>query len=119
MTRRKYVYRLEAKIPSGENTDDAESISVFFHKEGKNDMVGGLFVEMGALSVEEEGSETTMVTTNKQRHLCGEDLYTASWRFGRGMLSNVDGIGERWWEIRYDVVGPKKNYISETRYSTA
>ena len=59
---------------------------------------------------------------NKEKHLCGQDLYSASWRFGRGVFSEDDdeeGKGDVWWEVRYDVKGPKKDYVSETRYVRA
>ncbi|KAI8941018.1 hypothetical protein NX059_002264 [Plenodomus lindquistii] len=87
---------------------------------GKGEGVGGLFVEMGGLSEDDGGMWRA---ENKERHLCVEDLYAASWRFGRGMV----GVGMRggeggekedvWWEVRYDVKGPKKDYTSRTRYT--
>jgi tRNA A64-2'-O-ribosylphosphate transferase len=58
---------------------------------------------------------------NRERHLCGEDLYAASWRFAKGVVDgSLAGLQaeeeERWWEVRYDVKGPKKDYVSTTRY---
>ena len=106
-TRRKYVYQLKN-----------DAVIVFFHEEEKEGGVGGLFVEMGDLSLEESDGEgeKVWVAKNRETHLCGEDLYSASWRFGGGMFG---GEGEKWWEVRYDVVGPKKEYVSETRYTIA
>jgi tRNA A64-2'-O-ribosylphosphate transferase len=66
---------------------------------------------------EEEG---VMVAENKEQHLCAADLYAASWKFGPAMMTTSgEGGGERemWWEVRYDVKGPKKGYVSVTRYS--
>lgn len=88
--------------------------------------VGGLFVEMDTL---EESREDVLCVKNKEQHLCAEDLYTASWKFSRAMTSETLGSesessvkgdgkgGEMWWEVRYDVKGPKKDYVSQTRYT--
>ncbi|KAH7087385.1 initiator tRNA phosphoribosyl transferase-domain-containing protein [Paraphoma chrysanthemicola] len=135
--RRKYVYQLHPTHTDSAQQTDVKTITVkFFNDEalprakisdgvGPNgEGIGGLFVEMDTLtpgkhvstasdawgSVEEEVFEAK----NKEQHLCAEDLYTASWRFGRGMTEK-DGEG-MWWEVRYDVKGPKKDYVSVTRY---
>jgi len=42
-------------------------------------------------------------------------LYTASWTFGPGVVSG--DTEDVWWEVRYDVKGPKKDYVSTTRYT--
>jgi tRNA A64-2'-O-ribosylphosphate transferase len=106
-TRRRYVYQLKN-----------DAVIVFFHEEEKEGGVGGLFVEMGDLSLEESDGEgeKVWVAKNRETHLCGEDLYSASWRFGSAMFG---GEGGKWWEVRYDVVGPKKEYVSETGYTLA
>jgi tRNA A64-2'-O-ribosylphosphate transferase len=110
-TRRKYIYQLKTSVPE-------PYIAIYFLEEekGKEDQVGGLFVEMGDLK-ERGGGNQVLEAKNREQHLCAEDLYTASWRFGRGMV----GVGEeeKWWEVRYDVKGPKKDYYSETRYTVA
>ena len=79
--------------------------------------VGGLFVEMG----EVEEKEGVWEAKNRETHLCGEELYSASWQFAKGLIdSSLAGPlardRERWWEVRYDVKGPKKDYVSTTRY---
>lgn len=117
--RRKYVYRLmnpdsptESYIAVRFFDDDAQRKDVGANGEG----VGGLFVEMGEL-VKREG-EGVWVAENRETHLCGEDLYAAKWRVGNGMVGNREGEGEgeMWWEVVYDVKGPKKGYVSKTRY---
>jgi tRNA A64-2'-O-ribosylphosphate transferase len=125
--RRKYVYQL--KTLSSDTADDktgGEYIAVrFFDDEkmpradvgdgvGENgEGIGGSFVEMGDLERSGRGSEVK--AKNKETHLCAEDLYTASWTFGPGVVNG--GGEEMWWEVRYDVKGPKKDYVSTTRYS--
>lgn len=113
-TRRKYIYRLVQ--PSDGAADAAPHIAVHFvdEEKGREGGIGGLFVEMGKLEGEGE-----MRAQNREQHLCGGDLYTASWRIGSAMLGGKEGegTGYRWWEIRYDVKGPKKDYRSETRYT--
>ncbi|KAF2715179.1 hypothetical protein K504DRAFT_421695 [Pleomassaria siparia CBS 279.74] len=112
-TRRKYIYQVEVDDKTGSG-----SISVLFHEAEKNDGLGGLFVEMGDLTTCEDG---VLVARNREQHLCGEDLYTASWRFGTGMYAIEreirEGKGEAWWEVCYDVVGPQKDYVSKTMYT--
>jgi tRNA A64-2'-O-ribosylphosphate transferase len=118
--RRRYVYQIKA----GDDEDGGEYIAVrFFDDEkmpradigdgvGKNgEGIGGLFVEMGSL--ETTGGEVK--AKNKETHLCAEDLYSASWTFGKGVV--VGSEWAKWWEVRYDVKGPKKDYVSTTRYT--
>ncbi len=99
----------------------------------KGEGIGGLFVEMGELSAKagKAGSgDEEYEAVNKEQHLCAEDLYTAMWKFGGGMIGTT-GVGlegsakekksqdrgdDIWWEVRYDVKGPKKDYTSTTRY---
>jgi tRNA A64-2'-O-ribosylphosphate transferase len=118
--RRKYVYRLEDA-----NTEPYISVHFFDDEKpgsqangGENgDGVGGLFVEMGDLI---QGSQDgDWEAKSKETHLCGQDLYAASWSFSRAMASEMKSNGEKWWEVRYDVKGPKKDYVSETRYTIA
>jgi tRNA A64-2'-O-ribosylphosphate transferase len=121
--RRKYVYRLRVD----EDGTRGKNIAVFFFDDEKvprgqseygvgesGEAIGGLFVETGELIVKSGVYETK----NREKHLCGEDLYSASWRFGDGMTKPMDGAEGcgLWWEVRYDVKGPKKDYTSETRY---
>jgi tRNA A64-2'-O-ribosylphosphate transferase len=120
--RRKYVYRLTT-LPADSVTEDSENnthISVYFHSDESNGLdptAKDLFVEMGPLSPVEGGK--VWEAGNKDQHLCGEDLYTASWRFGGRMVESkkVDEGEDLWWEVRYDVKGPRKDYVSETRYT--
>jgi tRNA A64-2'-O-ribosylphosphate transferase len=70
-----------------------------------------LFVEMGCLVAQSDGKKEAK---NKEQHLCGRDLYGASWTFSEGMTG---GKGDMWWEVRYDVKGPNKDYVSVTRYT--
>jgi len=150
--KKKYVYQLkqsptaDGERDEGGGTGSKDYISVsFFNDEalprssvadgvGQNgEGIGGLFVEMGPLlgtstvaDITTEPKGESITAKNKETHLCAEDLYTASWVFGRGILSqgtgteNVngdEGKGEVWWEVRYDVKGPKKDYVSRTKYS--
>ncbi|KAF2205176.1 hypothetical protein GQ43DRAFT_437295 [Delitschia confertaspora ATCC 74209] len=121
--RRKYVYRLKSTNGKGGDGKDKyeDEISVFFHEDEKEGGIGGLFVEMGPLSFESTWSGT-LSAKNKERHLCGEDLYAASWRFGPALFETKESRnreeveGDKWWEVQYDVKGPKKDYVSWTRY---
>jgi len=123
--RRKYVYQLVKR----EEKEDRERIVVkFFDDEkfprasvqdgvgDKGDGIGGLFVEMGELTPS-VCEQTVYEAKNKERHLCAEDLYSASWKFSEGMVRECGSEEEgMWWEVRYDVKGPKKDYVSVTRY---
>jgi tRNA A64-2'-O-ribosylphosphate transferase len=126
--RRKYVYQLRV----GDDRGNGKKVAVFFFDDEKmprgqsengvgesGEGIGGLFVETGELAVNGSAHEAK----NRAQHLCGEDLYAASWRFGEGMTRSRNGEGSQesegnklWWEVRYDVKGPKKDYTSETRY---
>ncbi|KAH8633396.1 hypothetical protein IG631_12030 [Alternaria alternata] len=118
--RRKYVYQLK---PKNDDTG-GEYIAVRFFNDEKmpradiedgvgkgGEGIGGLFVEMGDL--EADGRE--MKAKNKETHLCAKDLYTASWRFGESLITG--GAQDIWWEVRYDVKGPQKDYVGTTRYT--
>lgn len=141
--RRKYVYQLvrEAKVSeiskeegqARRGNEEGGIVVKFFDDENygraekigkKGEGIGGVFVEMDTISSTAVGEKNgIMVAKNKERHLCGEDLYAASWKFSRGMLIGADGgatdegDGEKWWEVRYEVKGPKKDYVSVTRYT--
>ncbi|KAL5119102.1 tRNA A64-2'-O-ribosylphosphate transferase [Pleosporales sp. CAS-2024a] len=123
--RRKYVYQLV----------DGELVIRFFDDDnmagrgeegvGPNgEGVGGVFVEMGSMEEGRAGGGGgegggVMAAKNKEKHLCAEDLYGAGWRFGARMVggsNSKEGGDKMWWEVRYDVQGPKKDYVSETRY---
>ncbi|XP_014553746.1 hypothetical protein COCVIDRAFT_106824 [Bipolaris victoriae FI3] len=119
--RRKYVYQL---CPGAEPAD-TEFIAVRFFDDDKmrearqeggvgsdGQGIGGLFVEMGELQAGEE--EEAVRAKNRETHLCGRDLYAATWAFARNMT--VEG-GEVWWEVEYEVKGPQKDYTSSTRYT--
>ncbi|KAH6843953.1 tRNA A64-2'-O-ribosylphosphate transferase [Alternaria alternata] len=118
--RRRYVYQLKPK----DDDTGGEYIAVRFFNDEKmpraeiedgvgkgGEGIGGLFVEMGDL--EADGRE--MKAKNKETHLCAKDLYTASWRFGEGLVTG--GAQDIWWEVRYDVKGPQKDYVGTTRYT--
>tara|TARA_R110002003_G_scaffold48_45_gene4282 strand:- start:12899 stop:14284 length:1386 start_codon:yes stop_codon:yes gene_type:complete len=138
--RRKYVYQLRPPADSGDGAEtEGEAIVVKFFDDEKlprarvedgvgrrGEGVGGVFVEMGRLiaaseNAASEGGGVVYEARNRAQHLCAEDLYTASWRFGGGMVRGEgEGVGEgMWWEVRYDVKGPKKDYVSVTRYEKA
>lgn len=118
--KKKYAYRYR---------EEKDEISVWFVDESGKDKyppVIGMFVEM-MLDQTGEGEENSgqgdgkvRLCDGKEKHLCGEDLYAASYRFGVGMLKAEDaGAGQdkkQWWEVRYDVKGPRKDYVSQTRY---
>ncbi|KAH7378376.1 initiator tRNA phosphoribosyl transferase-domain-containing protein [Phaeosphaeria sp. MPI-PUGE-AT-0046c] len=127
--RRKYIYQL---VEAG--GEDEHIVVKFVDEEkysrGEGEGIGGVFVEMGPLvlpsgsSVSTDGRDGTIIAANRERHLCGEDLYGASWEFSEGMWRDTGGdedrgVREKWWEVRYEVRGPKKDYVSVTRYSMA
>jgi tRNA A64-2'-O-ribosylphosphate transferase len=111
--RRKYVYQLiENEIVVKFFDDEKFPRARIEDGVGKNgEGIGRLFVEMAAVSEESEGVEAK----NKEQHLCAEDLYSASWKFGKNMVGKDEGEN-MWWEVRYDAKGPKKDYVSRTRY---
>ncbi|OAG09208.1 uncharacterized protein CC84DRAFT_1136658 [Paraphaeosphaeria sporulosa] len=116
-TRMKYVYVLRGELDERlERVPEAEWIAVHFwaekagDEEADADGVGGLFVEMALQEGAEVAGEVARIR-NREQHLCGRDLYAAIWEVPVG----GDGVG--WWKVRYDVKGPKKEYVSETRYS--
>jgi tRNA A64-2'-O-ribosylphosphate transferase len=132
--RRRYTYQLlRPKTDDGEggSEDGEEGIVVRFSIDdtpaaqrpafGAGDGLGGVFVEMGPLSPCPDSLHGEMVAKNKETHLCAADLYTASWRFSPAMTTTSttgeEEGGDMWWEVRYDVKGPKKDYVSVTRYS--
>lgn len=115
--RRKYVYQLiedsvvvkffdDEKFPRAK-VEDGVGVS--------GEGIGGLFVEMDTLKTASGGGEGEVEAKNKEQHLCAEDLYSASWKFGNGIVGKEKGENT-WWEVRYDVKGPKKDYVSRTRY---
>lgn len=137
--RRRYVYALVQPSGSegeGEGEGGGETDSSVWEKEGEGapfirvhffdsdsrldsigsqgEGIGGLFVEMGGLSADQDGGD--LHAQNRAQHLCGQDVYAARWTVAAGMLK---GQGERWWEVRYDVKGPRKAYVSTTRYTLA
>ncbi|EMD67498.1 hypothetical protein COCSADRAFT_289802 [Bipolaris sorokiniana ND90Pr] len=122
--RRKYVYQL---CP-GSTPADTEFIAVRFFDDDKmrearqeggvgsdGQGVGGLFVEMGELA----GDDEVVRAKNRETHLCGRDLYAATWAFARDVAVKGGEKGERevWWEVEYEVKGPQKDYTSLTRYT--
>ncbi|KAF1939311.1 hypothetical protein EJ02DRAFT_408790 [Clathrospora elynae] len=139
--RRKYVYQLKPSLSDkGEEDGSGKHIVVHFFDDEKlprasvadgvgekGEGVGGLFVEMGDLTTSTSSGafstspdeDRAWEAKNREQHLCAEDLYTASWTFGEGMTGTITKGkgGETWWQVRYDVNGPKKDYVSTTRYS--
>jgi tRNA A64-2'-O-ribosylphosphate transferase len=127
-TQRKYVYQLHTEEEKEGGGFGETCIVVRFFDDEKmpkarvedgvgeeGEGIGGLFVEMFQLGECQSTEERIWSAQNKEQHLCAEDLYTASWRFGPGMLtSEKEGM---WWEVRYDVKGPNKDYVSSTRYT--
>jgi len=124
--KRRYVYQLldSSKDAPGDVAPGHTHIAIFFFDDEKivGEGVGGLFVEMGGLEgrVGGSGGDGVMAweAENRERHLCAEDLYAARWRFGSGMVDE-GSQAEAWWEVLYDVKGPKKDYTSCTRYTRA
>jgi tRNA A64-2'-O-ribosylphosphate transferase len=122
--RRKYIYQLISPPSEAQGNEESDGeIVVKFHTDSdlpssrqragvgaEGEGIGDLFVEMGPLS---PGGTGEMAATNKSQHLCAADLYSASWKFGGGITGAEGGV---WWEVRYDVKGPKKEYVSWTRY---
>ena len=122
--RRKYVYQLAKRV------GEEKIVVKFFDDEKfprariedgvgeKGEGIGRLFVEMGPLisSTSAKPDQTVYEAKNKEQHLCAEDLYSASWKFGEGMVRHGREGEGMWWEVRYDVKGPKKDYVSVTRY---
>jgi tRNA A64-2'-O-ribosylphosphate transferase len=122
---RRYVYQLHTASSEARDAGGEEAfIQIRFFDDSvrrdevgdEGEGVGGLFVEMGGLS---DDLSSALVAKNRAQHLCGEDLYAASWRFGGAMVGGEGEVDERWWEVRYDVKGPRKEYVSTTRYTNA
>ncbi|PSN71180.1 hypothetical protein BS50DRAFT_570585 [Corynespora cassiicola Philippines] len=129
--RRKYIYVLDPGSGTGESEagdgisrdgpgkeGDDPFVKVHFHDPTLPHGLGGLFVEMGDVGPATDAGRSVYTARNRERHLCAEDLYAASWRFGAGMVEETDEkeLGDVWWEVRYEVSGPKKDYVSVTRY---
>lgn len=131
--RRSYVYTLNSPPTEGggdESSGAAPCIAVHFHEAGPEDKIGGLFVDMSDLrrttsasTQGRNGEGEVYEAHNKAQHICGEDFYAAKWRFSGAMINGMgDEIGsvavsEEWWEVEYEVKGPKKDYVSTTRYT--
>jgi len=119
--KKKYAYRY---------CEGKDEISVWFVDENGKDKyppVTGMFVEVALDQKESDkgssrhGDGKVQICDGKEKHLCGEDLYAASYKFGADMLATEDTNGgqkgnEEWWEVCYDVKGPRKDYVSQTRY---
>lgn len=118
--------KIVVKFFDDENYGRAEGV-------GENgEGIGGVFVEMDSIhalspAAMDRAERGIMVAKNKERHLCGEDLYGASWKFSPGMFGRrgegedrIGGKGDdegKWWEVKYEVKGPKKDYVSVTQYT--
>ncbi|KAF2819096.1 hypothetical protein CC86DRAFT_146569 [Ophiobolus disseminans] len=125
--RRKYVYQLIKNGEGGEDGDDEEIVNrvvvKFFNdanlpRANISDGVGPTGQGIGTLFVEMDVPTPSLFgyeAKNIEQHLCAEDLYGASWKFGEGMVRD-EGEEGMWWEVRYDVKGPRKDYVSVTRY---
>lgn len=123
---RKYVYQLHGAGASADEEDVFIAVNFFddekmrLEARGETGVgahgqgIGGLFVEMGKLEKDGEG---VYRAGNRETHLCGEDLYAAQWAFGSGMAVQGQADTDVWWEVRYDVKGPQKDYVSTTRYT--
>ncbi|KAF2128628.1 hypothetical protein P153DRAFT_342554 [Dothidotthia symphoricarpi CBS 119687] len=120
-TTRQYIYTLHpptAPTPAAGEADTGPYIAVHFSPSPlspSSSENAGLFVAIGPLT---PGGEGVQEARNQAQHLCGGDVYTASWRFSAAMVGDGKGEreGEMWWEVRYDVNGPGKEYVSWTRY---
>ncbi|KAJ4353695.1 tRNA A64-2'-O-ribosylphosphate transferase [Didymosphaeria variabile] len=109
--RRKYVYILRGELnEEAKRMFKGEYVAVHFHEAEEVDGVGGLFVTMGNMERKEGG---VVSVPNREQHLCAEDLYTARWEFP--VFSDEKKM--KWWSVRYDVKGPRKEYVSETVYT--
>lgn len=127
-THRRYVYELcgggggddENGEEAEEQEEQEEGVRVNFFNpttqqpkiEQQGENIGGLFVAMGALRADTSG---VFCAENKTHHICGEDVYAASWRVS-GAMAGAATSGEVWWEVRYEVRGPRKGYVGWTRY---
>ncbi|KAJ4983074.1 tRNA a64-2 -o-ribosylphosphate transferase [Stagonosporopsis vannaccii] len=131
----------DAQATTATGEEDAQHIAVHFLDDNastatSDPALGGLFVEMDAPSLNPQTA--VYEARNRESHLCGEDVYAASWEFSGAMLGDGSGGGTRegkgkeskeseekdkesekeseWWEVRYEVQGPRKGYVSVTRY---
>ncbi|KAF2810948.1 uncharacterized protein BDZ99DRAFT_561609 [Mytilinidion resinicola] len=110
---KKYAYRY---------APTTDTMSVFFVEEATkvpDPPVTGLFLDLQMKTTQGPGEEAgherlakleaeELRFEGRESHLCGKDLYSARYRFG---------LAEKgWWEVRYDVKGPQKDYVSATRY---
>jgi hypothetical protein len=102
--KRSYVYRYDEvaeRITSWFVKPDGETVDYFFHDlsfEKQPEAIDGSSVDQPG------GWKAT------GEHLCNQDRYYVAYRFAyKGSRL------EKFW-IRYKVIGPKKNYVSETEY---
>ncbi|GME45973.1 Initiator tRNA phosphoribosyl transferase [Neofusicoccum parvum] len=95
--RRRYAWRYAAE-------KGREGVTVWFVKDDDGASVDYLFLDM-----EFEGGGGSAGLRAKGRHPCGEDVYDAAFVFG--------GEGSAGMVVTYVVKGPRKDYVSETRYS--
>lgn len=112
--RRRYVWRYREGKKKGEKAgreeeeEEEEGISIWFVKED-GESVDYLFLDMEF----QGGGEGGKRLRAKGRHPCGRDVYDAEFVFGGG----GEQPGEEGMVVTYVVKGPKKDYISETRYT--
>lgn len=102
--RRRYVWRYR----DGSKEEEQEGISIWFVKED-GESVDYLFLDMEFQGGGGEGGGDKRLRA-KGRHPCGRDVYDAEFVFG-------GEPGEEGMVVTYVVKGPKKDYISETRYT--
>ena len=103
---RSYVYRFQ------KSTD---TITAWFTKTDKDAAVDYLFHKIAFSGLVDERSDKSSETidgiTASGHHLCVEDDYSTTYdfRLSGGILKD--------WGIRYDVKGPKKDYIADASYT--
>ncbi|EKG15951.1 Initiator tRNA phosphoribosyl transferase [Macrophomina phaseolina MS6] len=105
--RRRYVWRYRGGKTQEEGADKGEGITMWFVKED-GESVDYLFLDM-EFDASEEEREGEGILRAKGWHPCGEDVYDARFVFG--------GDGGQGMRVTYVVKGPRKDYVSDTRYT--
>lgn len=101
---RKYVYRYNA---------DEDKISAWFVKEASKQQEGREEVDYLFHDIETEYGSKTWV--GRGEHLCERDMYWCLYEFRMPKVVE-EGKGMDVFGIRYKVMGPQKDYTSDTAY---
>ncbi|WPG98814.1 Hypothetical protein R9X50_00161100 [Acrodontium crateriforme] len=103
---RQYIYRYSS---------DEDKISAWFVKESTKQTGGGEEVDYLFHDLEMEQGEGK-VWLGRGEHLCERDMYWALYEFRLAEVAEEDGRQMDLFGVRYKVVGPDKDYTSDSAY---